>query len=178
MQTGGGGRELKDFHRYCELRNGQTVDWLVWVYDIDCASDHILTSVSKGPPPGFLAKESDFEDNNNSSNSEVDVNQPFTTPRKRKSDQIQEELNSDRLRLHKFMDTVEKKVNRTSVNPIHSQLAVMSDIRTSLSDAAADESLTPNTKQELPAVLASEKNQIAKEIIVFSKKKSENNESK
>jgi len=69
------------------------------------------------------------------------------------------------------MDAVETKVSKSDVNPIHKKLAMMSDIRTSMNDAAADQSLTPNTKQELLAALAFQNKEVAKEIIDLTKKK-------
>ena len=93
------------------------------------------------------------------------------TPRKRKTDQLQEDLASDRAHFHDFMDAVQTKVSKSDVNPIHKKLAMMSNIRTSMSDAAVDQSLTPNTKQELLAALAYQNKEVAKEIIELTKKK-------
>jgi len=69
------------------------------------------------------------------------------------------------------MDAVQTKASKSDVNPIHKKLEMMSNIRTSMSDAAADQSLTPNTKQELLAALASQNKEVAKEIIDLAKKK-------
>ena len=68
--TGRGGRELKDFHKYCTLRNGSKAEWLVWIYAIDVASNFVLASVSQGAPPVFLRKESGFEDKSNDNGNE------------------------------------------------------------------------------------------------------------
>ena len=59
-QTGGGGKELYDFPKYCTIK-GQSFSWMTFVYFIDCKADSILLSHFSGCPSQLANTEAGCE---------------------------------------------------------------------------------------------------------------------
>ena len=171
-QTGGGGRELQDFVKYCTLGHGSaTAVWLAWVYAIDHEADFILASVSNGRPPLFITgtQEAGFDGSSSTDNGSPS---DYITPRKRKADVIKEQIKESHARMDKILSIVEAQAaSKAESNPIHSRLKMMGDVTSSMSTYSEDSDLTPTTKAGLLEALASEKKSLATEIIDISKKR-------
>lgn len=172
-QTGGGGRALEDFIKYCNARNGSPMPFLVWVYAIDTDADHLLASSSAGQPPSFITQEAGFEVEDNTSPSGGSAE----TPRKRKADAVQALVEESGARVDKILSIVEAQAaSKAESDPIHSRLKMMDDVSSAKSAYAQDNDLTPNTKAEFLNALTTKKKSIATEIIDISKKRKANDE--